>query len=115
MIIPLFESHSTVVVGGTATLRFSPGTAGASWNVTRIVTSISGGGVGPQDILQLVLYRNAVSETNRLDGTSSAAQDTSETDINLNSSDTLIAVYSGIPNGASCSLTISGTANTGRF
>jgi hypothetical protein len=118
MRIPLFVSSSAVAdASGSAILRFSPGTAGASWSIERMVTSITGAGVSPRDLLELVVYRNVISEANRLDHTSSAAQDTSEipNPIGIASSDTVIAVYSGIPTGASCQFTITGYADTGRI
>lgn len=113
MRIPLFESQNAVAdANGNCTVRFFPGTAGTSWNITRIVTSVN---VDPNTQINLVLYRNVVSEANRLDGTSSAAQDTSETDIDINASDTVLGVYSGAPVGSRCILTISGTKDTGRI
>lgn len=118
MRIPLFESRSAIVdVTQTATIRFSPGTAGSSWTILRFVTAITGAGVTPRSILQLAVYRNVISETNRLDGTQSAAQDTSEipNGIHVDSSDTIIALYTGIPVGASCQFTLSGYAETGRY
>lgn len=117
MIIPLFESRNAVAdATGNVTLRFSPGTAGASWDIRRMVTSITGGGVTPRTVIQMAVYRNVVSEATKLDGTSSAAQDTSEipNGIPVPSSDTILVLYSGVPVGASCSFTISGTVDTGR-
>ena len=118
MRIPLFESRSAIAdASGNAIIRFSPGTAGAKWTIQRFVTAITGAGVTPRSILQLAVYRNVISETNRLDGTQSAAQDASEIPnaIEISSSDTILAVYSGIPVGASCQFTLSGFAETGRF
>lgn len=117
MRIPLFESRSAIAdASGNAILRFSPGTAGARWRIERFVTAITGAGVTPRSILQLTVYRNIISEANRLDGTQSAAQDTSEipNGIEVPSSDTIVAYYSGIPVGASCQFTLSGYADTGR-
>lgn len=118
MRIPLFESRSAIAdVNGNATIRFSPGTAGASWTIQRFVTAVTGPTVTPRSILQLTVYRNIISEANRLDGTQSAAQDASEipNGIQVPSADTILAVYSGIPAGASCQFTLSGYAETGRF
>lgn len=118
MKIPLFESRSAIAdASGSAIIRFSPGTAGASWTIQRFVTAITGPTVTPRSILQLTVYRNIISEANRLDGTQSAAQDTSEipNGIEVASSDTVLAVYSGIPVGASCQFTLSGYTETGRF
>lgn len=112
MKIPLYESQSAVAdAQGNATVRFFPGVAGSSWKVKRITTSVN---VAPSTLINLVMYRNTVSETNRVDGTESAAQDSSETDIDLQASDTLIGVYSNAPVGSNCTITLSGDKDTGR-
>lgn len=112
MQIPMFESQ-TVTIGadGTGIVRFSPGVAGSSWKIQRMVTAID---VDPQQVINLVVYRNVISESNRLDGTTSAAQDASETNIDVGASDTIIGLYSGAPVGSHATLTLSGTKETGR-
>lgn len=114
MEIPLGESASALAVNGNATLRLTPAVAGSSWKIERITTSVIGGGATPQTLINLAVYVNSVSESNRRDGTSSAAQDTSETNIPLQSTDTLIGVYTNVPNGGICTITVSGTKETGR-
>lgn len=114
MQIPMNESVSLPAANGTATVRLSPGTAGASWVIERMTTSVIGSGITPQSLINLAVYVNSVSESNRRDGTSSAAQDSSETNIPIQSTDTLIGVYTGVPAGGICTLTITGTKETGR-
>lgn len=116
MLIPLNQSAQAVAdSNGDATVRLYSNVAGSSWVVKRMISVVSGAGVTPQSLVNLAVYTNSVSETNRRDGTSSAAQDTSETDIPLQATDVLIGVYSGAPAGSVCVLTITGTVETGRW
>jgi hypothetical protein len=113
MIIPMNESATaTANAAGSATVRLTPGVAGATWIIKRVITNIDT--ANTSSVIKLDLYRNSVSETNRLDGTSSAAQDTSETEIPFQTTDVLIGVYTGAPVGSHCTVTISGTKDTGR-
>lgn len=114
MQIRMNESASLLAVAGTAVVRMSPSTAGSSWVVKRMTTIVTGGTITPSTIINLAVYLNSVSESNRVDGTQSAAQDTSETNVPLQASDTLIGVYTNVPAGGVCTLTISGTKETGR-
>lgn len=115
MIIPLNTSaQATADATGKATVRIYQNTAGSSWVVKRMITSVVGAGATPQSLINLSAYSNSVSETNRKDGTSSAAQDASETDIPLQASEFLIGVYTGAPVGSICTLTVTGTVETGR-
>lgn len=115
MLLKLESSASAIAdVNGNATVRiYAPGIV-VSWKIKRMVSNVSGAGATPQSVINLAVYRNSVSETNRVDGTSSAAQDTSETDIELQSTDSLIGVYSTAPAGSVCTLNVTGTKDTGR-
>lgn len=113
MQIPLAESATAVADGsGNATVRLSPQVAGSSWVVKRMITAIPA--MDPTDIVDLKVYMNFPTEANRLDATSSAAQSTSETHIPVNTTDVIVGVYTGVTPGASCTLTVSGTKDTGR-
>lgn len=118
MIIPLEASASVKAdAGGAAVVRiYAPGIV-RSWNVTRMVTSVTGAGALPTTPINLVVYKNSVSENNRKDSTSSAAQDTSEIPgkgISLQSTDFLIGIYTGAPVGSDCTLSVTGETDTGR-
>lgn len=115
MILPLEASVTAKAdASGNATVRiYAPGIV-RSWKIERMITSVTGAGATPQSVINLVVYTNSVSETNRRDSTQSAAQDTSETKIDLQSTDYLIGVYSNAPVGSNCTLTITGTKDTGR-
>lgn len=113
MRIPLAESASANADGsGNATVRMSPQVAGSSWVIQRMITSIPA--MNPLDLVDLKVYKNSVTEANRLDATTSAAQDSSETNIPVATTDVIVGVYSGVLPGASCTLTVSGTKETGR-
>ncbi len=71
--------------------------------------------MSPRAIADLKVYMNTITEANRLDASSSAAQDSSETNIPVNTTDVIIGVYSGIPIGAACTLTVTGYKETGRY
>lgn len=116
MEIPLNASaQATADANGNATVfLYGSPTAGSTWTVKRMTTSVNGNGATPQSVINLVTYTNSVSETNRRDATSSAAQDTSETDIPLQASEFIIGVYTGAPPGSICTLTVTGTIETGR-
>ena len=111
MKIPFLASVSATVAAGRAVGRLSPGVAGSRWTIERMVTSTT---LGPTVPANLVVYKNVESPTTRLDGTSSAGQDTSETNIDIDSSDSLVAVWTGVANGTVCTLTVSGINDTGR-
>lgn len=111
MIIPMNESASAVSVAGSATVRMSPQVAGSYWIVKRMITSITS---GPDVAVNLSVYKNVISEATKVDGTSSAGQDSSETDIRLETTDVLIGVYTGVPAGGVCTLIIAGDKETGR-
>lgn len=115
MIIPLNASASVKAdAGGAAIVRiYAPGIV-RTWNIKRMITSVTGAGALPTTPINLVVYTNSVSESNRKDSTNSAAQDTSETDIELQSTDFLIGIYTGAPVGSDCTLTITGKTDTGR-
>lgn len=113
MRLPLNESATAQAdASGNAIVRMTPGVSGSSWKIKRMVTSVAG--VNPRTIVNLVVYRNVISETNRLDGTTSAAQDASETDIDVSASDTILGVYSDCPVGSFATLAVSGYKETGR-
>lgn len=113
MIIPLDASATaTADANGNATVRMSPQVAGSSWVIKRMITAIPT--MDPQAIVDLKVYRNIISEANRLDATSSAAQDSSETSIPVRTTDVIIGIYSGVTPGASCTLSITGDNDTGR-
>lgn len=114
MRIPLAESATAVADGsGNATVRLSPQVAGSSWTIRRMVTAIPA--MSPRSIVDLKVYLNSITEANRLDATSSAAQDASETNIPVGTTDVVIGVYSSVTAGASCTLTITGDKETGRY
>lgn len=113
MKIPLAESVTGVADGsGNAIARMSPSVAGSSWIIERMITAIPE--MNPRAIVDHKVYKNSITEANRLDGTSSGAQDSSETNIPVGTTDVIIAVWSGVTPGASCTLTITGTKETGR-
>ena len=111
--LPLLASISATVANGVAVGRLTPGVAGSSWTVRRMITSTT---LGPDVPCDLKVYRNVISEATKLDGTSSAGQDTSEIPdgIPLAATETLIAVWSGVANGTICTFTVSGDNDTGR-
>lgn len=114
MKIRMAESATATADGsGNATVRLSPQIAGSSWIIERMVTAIPA--MDPRSIVDHRVYLNSVTEANRLDATSSGAQDTSETNIPVGTTDVIIGVYTGVTPGASCTLTISGTKETGRY
>ena len=114
MQIPLAESATGIADGsGNTTVRLSPQVAGSSWIVERMITAIPA--MDRLDIVDLKVYKNSPTEANRLDATSSAAQSTSETHIPIGTTDVIVGVYSGVTPGASCTLTVSGTKETGRY
>lgn len=114
MIIPLNASAQAVAdATGKATVRIYQPTAGSSWVVERMITSVTGAGVTSQSVIDHSVYTNSVSETNRKDNTQSAI-DTSETKIPLQASEFLIGTYASCPPGSICTLTVTGTVNTGR-
>lgn len=114
MQIPLAESASAIADGsGNATVRLTPAVAGSSWVIERMITAIPA--MDRLDIVDLVVYKNSTTEANRLDATSSAAQSTSETNIPVGTTDVIVGVYSGVTPGASCTLTVSGRKETGRY
>lgn len=110
--IPFQTSVTATVAAGRAVGRLTPGVAGSSWKVQRMVTTTS---LGPSVPCQLDVYKNVESFNTRIDGTTSAGQDTStDDDIDIQSSDTLLAIWSNVANGTTCTLTISGILDTGR-
>lgn len=114
MIIPLNTSAQAVAdANGNAEVRIYRNTAGSSWVVRRMITSVTGAGVTSQSVIDHAVYTNSVSETNRKDSTQSA-QDTSETEIPLQASEFLIGTYADCPPGSVCTLTVTGTVDTGR-
>jgi hypothetical protein len=113
MQIPLYESATAVAdVNGNAIVRLSPQVAGSSWTIQRMVTAIPA--MSPQNFVLHKVYKNSVTEANRLDATSSGAQDTSETNIPVATTDVIIGTWAGVTIGASCTLTVTGTKETGR-
>lgn len=113
MEIPMNEAATAVADGsGNATVRLSPQVMGSSWKIERMITAITG--MDPTDLVDLKVYKNTPTEANRVDASSSAAQDSSETNIPVLATDTIIGIYSGVTPGSSCTLTISGTKETGR-
>lgn len=113
MEIPLYESATAVAdVNGNATVRLSPSVAGSSWVIQRMITAIPA--MDPFAVVPHKVYKNSATEANRLDATTSGAQDTSETNIPVATTDVIIGVYSGVTAGASCTLTLTGTKQTGR-
>lgn len=113
MQIPLYESATgTADASGNTTVRLSPSVAGSSWVIQRMITAIPA--MAPQNFVLHKVYKNSTTEANRLDATSSGAQDTSETNIPVATTDVIIGVWAGVTPGAQCTLTVTGTKETGR-
>lgn len=114
MKIPMYESATAVAdVNGNATVRLSPSVAGSSWTIERMITAIPS--MDPFSVVNHKVYKNSITEANRLDATTSGAQDTSETNIPVGTTDVIIGIYSGATPGAQCTLTLTGTKETGRL
>lgn len=112
--LPLSASVSATIASGRAIGRLSPQVAGSSWRIKRMVTTAN---IDSTTLLNLKVYKNSEQAGNLLDGTDSAAQDASETDITLETTDVLIAVWSSDDpalNGSICTLIVSGDNYTGR-
>lgn len=109
--IPLYQSASvTFAADGSGLARLSPQVFGVKWHVKRIVVSTT----TPNANTQFFLYLNQVSDSSRLDATYRGDQDTSETDINLQTLDTLYCVWRGGQSGAVGTVVITGDIETGR-
>lgn len=111
MKIPLMTSASvTLDSTGYGQCSLSPTVFGSTWNVTRISISTSS---GPSGTL-FYLYRNQVNQNAQIDSSYSGDQDTSETNIDLQTLDSLIGVWKNGKAGAVATMVITGTNDTGR-
>lgn len=86
-----------------------PSVYGSRWNVDRMVVSTTSTAVTKCDV-----YRNAVSDANKVDNTRTGNADTSETNLDLNPPDVLIFVWTGGTPGAVATASVAGTLYTGR-
>lgn len=113
MKIPLIASASATFVddgtgtGGTiATAYLSPQVYGVSWTIKRVVVYTTSSGVNGSS--RFFLYRNNTSPSSILDSTYSGDSDTSETDLLLNTLDTLVAVWTGGDLGTVAQINVTG-------
>lgn len=111
MQIPLMTSASvTFDSNGNGTVSLSPQISGTSWNVKRISISTSSGPAGTL----FYLYMNHVTPASQIDATYSGDQDTSETNIDMKSLDTIFGVWKSGKPGAVGTMVLTGTVETGR-
>lgn len=114
-IVPLNASAQAVAdANGNATLYIYAPSGCVGWTIKRMITSVSGAGATPQMLIDHNVYTNSVSESNRRDTSQSGARDVSETDIPLQNGEYLIGTYANAPVGSLCTLTVTGTVDTGR-
>ena len=95
-----------------ARAQIGPQTFGEKWHITRIVTNTTSTGLNGQS--QLRVYRAIESPLTLLDGTYSADQDISDTDISLVTLENLVFVWTNGDNGSEAIGIISGTIDDGR-
>lgn len=114
--LPLLASaNATFIsdgVGGSVARvpHLGPRRYGTTWHVTHMVSTTNS--VVPS---QVRVYRNIESPTTIVDGSDSANQDTSETDITLGSGEFLTFVWTKGDIGAIATITVSGEMSTGRI
>lgn len=105
MIGPILQVNSQVVIAaGTGIIRFGP--YGESWHVERIAVKCS------THVLEstCTIYRGQIGDLYIADITyTGSLGDTSYTNIDLVDGENMYAVWTGADNGATATLTISGT------
>jgi hypothetical protein len=100
--LPLeFSQFATMVDDGTgngiARVTFGPVTFGTSWRIKRLVTTVN---IDPLEVdatVQLRVYRLYETPSRLIDTSNSGIDDSSETDILLNTGEKLICVWTAPP------------------
>lgn len=106
---PLTSASAVFDASGKAQVQMGPSVYGSRWNVDRmVVTSTS------TTQTTCAVYRNSVSDQNKVDNTRTGNSDTSETNIDLYPPDVLIFVWSGGDVGTVATAVLAGTLYTGR-
>ena len=108
---PLYTSASAAFIddgnGSTvAQCSVSPQVFGVTWTVKRIVISTTSSGLNGSS--RFFLYLNSIGPSTLIDGTYSGDQDFSETQLEVNTLDTLIAVWTGGDIGSIAQINVSG-------
>jgi len=107
---PITSQSAIINSAGRAVCTAGPERYGEQWRVTRMVTNITPITAGVNT--RLDVYRNSETPSQMVDGTYTAEQNVSETDIGLRSGEKLVFVWSGgTPNSIA---TIILTGETGR-
>lgn len=97
--------NATADGSGIARARIGPQTYGHEWRVARMVTTTN----DFANRNELRVYLNGESLNRMLAGTYNANQDFNETDLTLQTLDTLIAVWTKCAPGTICNLQLQGT------
>lgn len=98
--------------GGTvARASLAPTVFGTQWFIKRVVISTTSNA----DVAsRFYMYRNSESPANMVDGSYDGDQDTNETDIFLNTLDTLLFRWEGGSLGSLATVVLGGEMETGR-
>lgn len=105
---PLSESVSgNADANGIVTVALGPLRSFETWQIRRITVSSASATLVPT----AKIYRGAVSPSRLIDGTFTGTLDSTETlDLDLTSGDRIVGQWTGCDVGASCTLTLEGTA-----
>lgn len=101
---------STFDADGMATVRFGLQIHGLEWEIKKFVVSTTS-----ELSTQVRIYRDTVSDSNRIDGSYSGNQDVSDTSVTLQAPVTLVFVWEGGTPGAQATGRIEGTVNVRNF
>ena len=98
------SASATFDENGRAVAQLGPSTFGIRWTIKRMSTSTTSGAES-----QLVVYRNAEQASARIDGTYTANQNTSETEIALQTLEKLVFVWTQGDPGSVATIVLEGT------
>lgn len=106
---PYFDQTNTLARASTGPTKFPE-----TWTITRYaVTSTPNSNIA-NSYPECRVYRTAISPLNFIDGTRSAVQDVSETNITLNTLETLWFVFTQGEPSSYAQVILTGTIETGR-
>lgn len=105
--VPLFESgRATVDASGIARVRMGPRRAFERWQLRRISIQSTSSTLVPE----ARLYSGGESTSNLIDGTYDGVLNHTDTDRELANGEDVVCVWSGADVGATCTLTLEGSA-----
>ena len=110
-VLPLVATvNVTFDANGNGSVYIGPQVYGETWDIKRISISTSSGPAATR----FYLYLNTIQPSAQIDSTYSGDQDTSETNIHLQTLDKVYGSWTNGVVGAVGTMVVTGTKNTGR-